>query len=47
MKRAFNRGSIQMVKTAFYSVTPDVKVKGKDEFLMALSDGRKNNNFSG
>lgn len=36
-----------MVKTAFYSVTPDVKVKGKDEFLMALSDGRKNNNFSG
>lgn len=47
MKRAFNRGNVQMVKPALYSATADMKVKGKDELLMALSDGRKNNHFSG
>lgn len=35
-----------MVKPALYSVTADVKVKGKD-LLMMLSDGRESNNFSG
>lgn len=47
MRRAFNRGNIQMVIPTLYSVTADMKVKGRDELLMMLSDGRKNNNFSG
>lgn len=36
-----------MVKPALYSVTADMKGKGKDELLIMLSDGRKNNNFPG
>lgn len=36
-----------MVKPALCSVTADVKVKGRDELLMMLSGGMKNNNSSG